>query len=37
MMGGRIVSQESLFYSFNLERHVSSEHPLRSIDRFVDL
>jgi len=31
------VSQESLFYSFNLERHVPADHLLRSIDRFVDL
>ena len=31
------MSQESLFYSFNLERHVPADHLLRSIDRFVDL
>lgn len=37
MMGERTVSQESLFYSFNLERHVPTDHLLRSIDRFVDL
>jgi hypothetical protein len=37
MMGERTVSQESLFYSFNLERHVPADHLLRSIDRFVDL
>lgn len=37
MMGERTVSQEALFYSFNLERHVPADHLLRSIDRFVDL
>ena len=37
MMGDRAVAQESLFYSFNLERHVPADHLLRSIDRFVDL
>jgi len=37
MMGERTVTQEALFYSFNLERHVPADHLLRSIDRFVDL
>jgi transposase len=37
MMGERTVLQESLFYSFNLDRHVPTDHLLRSIDRFVDL
>lgn len=37
MMGERTVLQESLFYSFNLDRHVPMDHLLRSIDRFVDL
>jgi transposase len=37
MMGERTVAQEALFYEFSLERHVPSEHLLRSIDRFVDL
>lgn len=37
MMGERTMSQESLFYGFNLERHVAADHLLRSIDRFVDL
>ncbi|MGB3472061.1 MAG: IS1182 family transposase [Erythrobacter sp.] len=37
MMGERTVAQEALFYSFNLERHVTQDHLLRSIDRFVDL
>ena len=35
MMGERAVAQEALLYSFNLERHVPSDHLLRSIDRFV--
>jgi hypothetical protein len=29
--------QEALFYSFNLDRHISMDHLLRSIDRFVVL
>jgi transposase len=37
MMGERTVMQETLFYGFSLERHVPSDHMLRSIDRFVDL
>ena len=37
MMGERTVLQESLFYSFKLDRHVPMDHLLRSIDRFVDL
>jgi transposase len=37
MMGQRTVMQEALFYGFSLERHVPSDHMLRSIDRFVDL
>ena len=37
MMGERTVMQEALFYEFNLEQHVPSDHLLRSIDRFVDL
>src|SRR5438477_1134403 len=37
MMGERRVGQEALFYEFSLERHVPSDHMLRSIDRFVDL
>jgi transposase len=37
MMGERTVAQEALFYEFSLERHVPSDHLLRSIDRFVDL
>ena len=37
MMGERSSVQEARFYEFNLERHVPSDHLLRSIDRFVDL
>src|SRR5436190_19062881 len=36
-MMGRQVEQAALFYEFSLERHVPSDHMLRSIDRFVDL
>ena len=39
MMGERTVMQEALFCGFSLERHVTSDHMLRLIDRFghVDL
>jgi transposase len=37
MMGHRQVEQAALFYEFSLERHVPSDHLLRSIDRFVAL
>ena len=37
MMGHRQVEQAALFYGFSLERHVPTDHLLRSIDRFVDL
>ena len=37
MMGERRVDQAALFYEFSLDRHVPSDHLLRSIDRFVDL
>jgi transposase len=37
MMGHQRVEQAALFYEFSLERHVPTDHPLRSIDRFVDL
>ena len=36
MMGHRQVEQAALFYEFSLERHVPSDHLLRSIDRFVE-
>src|SRR5579863_3211606 len=37
MMGNQQAVQAALFYEFSLETHVSSEHLLRSIDRFVEL
>ena len=37
MMGERTGVQGALFYGFNLERHVSADHILPAIDRFVDL
>jgi transposase len=37
MMGHRQVEQAALFYEFSLERHISLDHLLRSIDRFVEL
>src|SRR6188768_1332627 len=36
-MMGRQIEQAALFYEFSLERHVPSDHLLRSIDRFVEL
>ena len=36
-MGHQRVEQAALFYEFSLERHVPSDHLLRSIDRFVEL
>jgi hypothetical protein len=36
-MGQRGGSQDRLFYSFNLDDHVPSNHLLRGIDRFFDL
>ncbi len=37
MMGHQLGEQAALFYEFSLERHVPSNHLLRSIDRFVEL
>ncbi len=37
MMGPKQEAQPALFYDFSLEDHVPQDHPLRSIDRFVDL
>lgn len=37
MMGDRQVMQEGLFYEFSIEQHVPQDHPLRVIDRFIDL
>jgi hypothetical protein len=34
MMG---QAQGALFYEFSIDDHVSQDHLLRSIDRFVDL
>src|SRR6201987_4613148 len=37
MMGHQKVEQAALFYEFSLERHVPTNHLLRSIDRFLEL
>jgi len=37
MMRERQVQQDALLYEFSLERHVPTEHLLRSVDRFVEL
>jgi hypothetical protein len=37
MMGQQSGSQDSLFYSFNLDGHVPRSHVPRGIDRFFDL
>ena len=37
MMGRQSVGQERLFYAFNLEDHVPSNHLLRGIERCLDL
>lgn len=37
MMGPRQVAQGALFYEFSIENYVPKDHPLRAIDRFVDL
>jgi transposase len=37
MMGQQSVEQKALFYSFNLDEHVPSDHLLRGIDRCLDL
>src|SRR5215831_7164024 len=37
MMGHQQVEQAALFYDFSLERHIPTNHLLRSIDRFVEL
>src|SRR5215469_11368595 len=37
MMGQQCGGQDRLFYSFNLESHIPSNHLLRGIDRFLDL
>ena len=35
-MGHRQVEQAALFYEFSIDRHIPADHPLRSIDRFVE-
>ena len=37
MLGPRQEFQAALFYEFDLEDHVPSNHLLRSLDRFVGL
>ncbi len=37
MMGQQTGVKNQLFYSFNLDTHVPSDHLLRGIDRFLDL
>lgn len=37
MMGQQGGNQERLFYSFNLEDHIPTDHLLRGIDHFLDL
>jgi hypothetical protein len=37
MMGSQASAQERLFYSFNLDDHIPSNHLLRGVDRFLDL
>ena len=37
MMGSKKEAQAALFYEFNLDQHIPTDHVLRQIDRFVDL
>jgi len=37
MMGPRQVAQGALFYEFSIEGFVPIDHPVRGIDRFLDL
>jgi transposase len=37
MMGQQVGAQDQLFYCFNLNNQVPSDHLLRGIDRFLDL
>ena len=37
MMGSQGAGQAPLFYAFNLEDHIPSDHLLRGIDHFMDL
>ena len=36
-MGPRLLAQGALFYEFSIDEFVPSDHPLRGIDRFLDL
>ncbi len=36
-MMGQQPDGQKLFYSFNLDDHVPSDHLLRGIDQFLDL
>ena len=36
-MGQQVGAQDRLFYSFNLDAHVPTDHLLRGIDRLLDL
>jgi hypothetical protein len=36
-MGHRSGGHRQLFYAFNLDDHVPSDHLLRGIDRYLDL
>jgi len=36
MMGQRSGGHRRLFYSFNLDDHIPSDHLLGGIDRFLD-
>lgn len=37
MMGCQTGRQEQLFYAFSLEEHITCNHLLRGINRFLDL
>lgn len=37
MMGPRQMAQGALFYEFSIEEFVPQDHPIRGIDRFLDL
>lgn len=37
MMGPRQVAQGALFYEFSIEGFVLQDHPVRGIDRLLDL
>jgi transposase len=37
MMGQHSSNQPQLFYAFNLDDHVPSNHLMRGVDRFLDL